>query len=263
MKKKEMGPTLRELRERANLTVKDVIYELSKREINISDKALYSYESGKRAASADMFLALCEIYKCNNILDVFSNIEVDYSVPDDTEWYIIEKYRDLDNEGREHVSCVLEWETKRVKVDLEKDQIIENLKGSENIIDFQAATREPSYCLPYHQRMAAAGKGMIMFDDIPTDLIDVPDTSLSRKADFIIGVNGESMEPTFHDGDKVYVEKMNEIPTGSIGIFISGSECYIKELGVDRLVSHNKEYDDIPANPEIRCVGLVLGKVEE
>jgi len=161
----------------------------------------------------------------------------------------IKKYRALDGHGKDMVDMVLDKEHERA--------------SQSKIIDFHAATKEPSYCLPYHQRIAAAGKGMIMFDDIPTDLIEVSDTPMSRRADFIIGVNGESMEPTFHDGDKVYVEKTNEIPTGSIGIFINGSECYIKELGIDRLVSHNKEYDDILANPEIRCVGLVLGKVEE
>ena len=113
MKDKEMGSTLRELRERENLTIKDVISELDKHGISISDKALYSYESGKRAASADMFLALCEIYKCNNILEIFSNVKVDYSVPTDTEWVIIEKYRSLDPVGKELVDHTLKVESGR------------------------------------------------------------------------------------------------------------------------------------------------------
>lgn len=174
---------------------------------------------------------------------------------------LVKIYRDLDDEGKEHVNSILEWESKRIKALLEKDQKIKKLKEPSNIIDFETAKRTRCY-IKYLQRLAGAGKGMYLFDDIPTDLIAVEDTPLAHRADFVIGVNGDSMEPTFYDGDKVYVEKMNEIPTGSIGIFINGNECYIKELGVDRLISHNKEYDDILASPEIRCVGLVLGKAE-
>lgn len=113
MERQEMGSTLRELREKSKLSVKDVIEKLKERGVNISDKALYSYESGKRAASADMFLALCEIYNCNNVLEVFSGIEVDYSVPTDAEWKIIEKYRFIDTHGKDIVDTVLEKEYSR------------------------------------------------------------------------------------------------------------------------------------------------------
>lgn len=71
------------------------------------------------------------------------------------------------------------------------------------------------------------------------------------------------MEPTYHDGDKVFVKKLDEMPNGNIGIFIKGNDCFIKELGVDRLISHNKDYPDIPASEDIRLVGKVLGRVDE
>lgn len=256
MKEKEMGSTLRELRERENLTIKDVISELDKRGISISDKALYSYESGKRAASADMFLALCEIYKCNNILEIFSNVEVDYSVPTDAEWVIIEKYRSLDPVGRDLVDHVLKVESGRSETLKNLDKHLSELSATLN-------SEKTVYTISYYQRLASAGSGEYLFDDLPTETIEVPANEISDHADFVIGVNGNSMEPTYYDGDKVYVQKVEEIPIGCVGIFIRGSECFIKELGRDRLLSHNKEYDDIPASEEIRCVGLVLGKVED
>lgn len=89
---------------------------------------------------------------------------------------------------------------------------------------------------------------------------------MARRADFVIGVNGQSMEPSYRDGDKVFVEKADEIPTGGIGVFLCGNECFIKELGNDRLISHHSDkdrYPDIPASEDMRCAGLVLGKVEE
>ena len=65
----------------------------------------------------------------------------------------------------------------------------------------------------------------ISFSDIPTDVIAVPDTTLSRRVNFVIGVNGRSVEDTYFDGDKVPVEKTQDVPVGKIGIFIRCSEA--------------------------------------
>ena len=110
--------------------------------------------------------------------------------------------------------------------------------------------------------MASAGSGEFLFDDLPTDTIQIKVTPQSEHADFVIGVNGDSMEPTYSDGDMVLVEKTPEIHTGEIGIFIRGGDCFIKEAGENRLISHNKNYPDIPPSGEIRVVGRVLGRIE-
>ncbi len=107
-------------------------------------------------------------------------------------------------------------------------------------------------------KIACAGNGFY-FDDIPTDTIEAP---YLPGADFIIGVNGDSMEPTYKDGDLVYVEKKQIIEIGEIGVFILNNECFIKEAGEDGLISHNKKYDLIPGTEKIQCIGKVLGKVE-
>lgn len=278
------GSVLRKLREKAGLSVKEVVEKLKDYGQEISDKTLYSYESQKRAISGDMLLALCQIYKCNNILETFANIKEDYDIPDDDEWSVIETYRLLDPYGRETVKTIMELEAERSKDWFEIVQNIDNLKlqlsdkevqlenlqsklsgQSAQIIELEKTTR-PKYFISYYQRMASAGSGEYLFDDIPTDLIEVLNTPTARRADFVIGVNGHSMEPDFQDGDKVFVKKAEEIPAGSVGVFLRGNECFIKELGNDRLISHNSDkdrYPDIPASEDIRCVGLVLGRVEE
>lgn len=114
MDNKTTGATLRSLRERSNFSVKEVVELLKQYDFHISDKTLYSYESGKRAMSGDMLLTLCRIYKCNNILETFGNVEVDYEIPDDYEWSIIKKYRDLDDHGKRMVDLVLKEEHSRI-----------------------------------------------------------------------------------------------------------------------------------------------------
>lgn len=168
-----------------------------------------------------------------------------------SEYEHIKRYRALDNIGRQHIDTMLTWETERV---FHQTIRIENEVREDEV---------PVYILNYYQRLASAGSGEYLFDNIPTDTIEVPITPISEQADFVIGVNGRSMEPTYYDGDKVYVKITNEIPIGNIGVFTRGNECFIKELGVNCLKSHNKEYKDIPANDDIRLVGEVLGKLEE
>lgn len=70
------------------------------------------------------------------------------------------------------------------------------------------------------------------------------------------------MEPTFCDGDKVFVERCQIIETGKIGVFMVNNECVIKEAGETGLISHNKNYKTIPGNESIHCIGKVLGKVD-
>ena len=86
-----------------------------------------------------------------------------------------------------------------------------------------------------------------------------------KGTDFIVRVSGDSMEPTYHNGDKLFVKEQPSIEIGEIGIFVVDGNAYVKELGVDRLISHNEKYSDIIINEYIRneCCGKVLGICEE
>ncbi len=274
MKEKTFGETLRSLREREKLSVKEVIEQLKKYGLDITDKTLYSYESDKRAASADMLLALCQIYNCNNVLETFAGFDPDYSIPDDSEWELIEKYRSLDSSGKNTVDAVIQQEIERSKEVLELLKCIENQEikivnqqDRINLLEQRIVTElVHRIAVPLYDKFASAGSGAYLFDDIPTDMIEVEDTPTARKADFVIGVNGDSMKPDFYDGEKVFVKKASDLNVGDIGIFLKGEDCYIKELGTDRLISHNPDkdrYPDIQADEDVRLIGKVIGKVEE
>ena len=88
---------------------------------------------------------------------------------------------------------------------------------------------------------------------------------ITEAADEIIRVNGNSMEPTYHDGEQVLVKHAAGVRPGEIGVFICGDTGYIKEYQADGLHSHNPAYAVITfdENDAVRCVGKVLGKVNE
>jgi len=87
--------------------------------------------------------------------------------------------------------------------------------------------------------------------------------SRTESADEIVRVNGNSMEPTYSDGDLVLVRHMSSVHPGEIGVFIAGDNGYIKEYRKDGLHSHNPDYARIifNENEEVHCIGKVLGKV--
>lgn len=219
--------------------------------IGVAKSTYTGYEKGNREPNVNTIGRLMEEFDVDaNFLwqdETTFPFELTYAEME----YLVKKYRALDAHGKEMVDFTLlkEWERSTA------DQKVISMLPDTPSLRF----------LSYYQRMASAGSGEFLFSDIPTDVIAVPDTPLSNRADFVIGVNGDSMEPTYSDGDKVLIKKAQNVPIGEIGIFIRGTECFIKEAGEDRLISHNEnkeKYPDIiPDERRIDTIGIVLGKV--
>ena len=108
-----------------------------------------------------------------------------------------------------------------------------------------------------------------------------PEASIPEGADFGIRVAGDSMEPVYHDGQIVWVQKCDRIDIGAVGIFVYDGDGYIKvfderipeqedrEYFTDSygvlhnqpvLVSYNKKYAPriISAEKSFQIVGQVL-----
>ena len=117
--------------------------------------------------------------------------------------------------------------------------------------------------LPCSELPVSAGSGNWLEDGYNTP-IRVKTTDNAKKANVVIKVSGDSMEPLYTDGDKVLVKIQPDIEPGEIGIFIVDNEGYIKKKGDRELISINPEYDNIPVGEftEYRCFGKVLGKAE-
>lgn len=83
-------------------------------------------------------------------------------------------------------------------------------------------------------------------------------------ADFCLKVNGDSMEPTFHNGEYVFIRKEEEARNGTIGAIIVNGDAFLKKIVIEdndiRLVSLNPAYDDIiiTEHDTYRYVGTVV-----
>lgn len=171
----------------------------------------------------------------------------------------IQKYRLLDPYGKEAVDGVLDVESRRceaARTATIKEQRQQMEAG--DMIDFEKVIR---FSVPGYSMPLSAGTGQEAGQEYPENytLIKEP----PRGTSFIARVSGDSMEPTYHDGDLVFVHSTEEIPVGRIGAFFMDGQQWIKELGENELISHNPEYDPRPMREDIRCQGLVLGVCDE
>lgn len=243
------GEKIKEARKQKNLTQKQLADLIGAAHNSISD-----WENNKNKPDPDTIELLCGALKITpNYL--LASTEDDFSPK---EKLLIKKYRLISThspDGASVVDMVLNREhaiaekLREQKEQLEKVQKMD-MEVAEEIV--------PLRLWAYYGKIACAGTGFI-FDDIPSDTVQAPDAN----ADFIIGVNGNSMEPDYSDGEKLYIKKVERINPGEVGIFTINNECFLKEYGENGLVSRNKKYDDIPGNEDVRLIGKVVGKVEE
>lgn len=203
------------------------------------------------------FYYVIESYKGNTYI-VLTDTSGIYQLKNETEYEsfpvsletllndeIIKKYRTLDKHGKKIVDLVLDEECERCSTGIDLDEAA-------------------SIMMNYIDAPVSAGLGDILNDYEDTRKVSVPLTKESRKADFILKVDGDSMEPEFRSGDYVLVRQQPAIDEGQIGIFDVDGKGYIKKLGKDRLISLNSDYNDIVLDEytDFRCFGLVLGTTD-
>lgn len=110
MDKKQIGNRLKELRASSSLSVEEVLHILKEKySIEVRPNTLYGYENGRTSPDVDLFLALCKIYKCRDILYEFGYTDVKelYNIHNPEEKEIIEKYQKLPENGKDMIRGAL------------------------------------------------------------------------------------------------------------------------------------------------------------
>lgn len=233
----KLSQVLNELMTEANVSA----YKIS-RETGISDRLIGYWRKGEKMPSAENLLTIANYF----------GISVDYLLT-----------------GEDKIKPIADDEIKLLKhyKRLPHDEKISLISRAEAIADIYEEQVEefkpPILSIYCSQNRVSAGVGDELFDYEQWDTVDVIETPVSRKADFMLIVDGESMSPKFHDGDHVLVRQQPAVEPGQIGIFYIDGKGYIKKYDGDYLISLNPNYDDINiVGKEPRCFGLVLGIAE-
>lgn len=213
------------------------------RRLGVSPSRVSNWEQGANCPTIDILFEVCDVLNVsiNDIYGIYPDAKIQLSYE---EIEHIRRYRMLDGHGKKVVNYILESETERTR----------QIKELHESTAYYNVRR-----LPFIGMNAAAGT-FTEFMDAADDTVECQDSDICRKADFAIGVTGDSMEPTYSSGDIVLVRYSSEIPIGKIGLFRRGSEIFIKERGKDGLISHNPERPFQMDVNNIECIGEVLGK---
>lgn len=208
--------------------------------VGITSYAVSSWESGRTRPDISILPQLCdllgitlyELYGLVPPVDRFS----------EKEQQVISEYREL-SAGHQ----------------LAVDNMMKSLKAAE-----QAEKCPDITMLTLCSKQLAAGfDGGAEFEDAG-EPIYLYTSDLVRQADLVFPVSGSSMEPEYHDGDLVLVQRYPGCPAlqyGETGAFIVGNSTYIKVYEKDGLHSLNKRYKTMKfaADDSVYLIGRVLG----
>lgn len=203
--------------------------ELGKK-VGVGKGTISHYENGIRTPDQDKLFELADIF----------GISIDNLFPPRKDRGILSLYNKLEPPRQTRVYSFAESQLK------EQNKII-TIEETQTV---------------YLNSKLSAGTGIIDLD--PSDTEEIEFTGYIPKHDLAFAVAGDSMYPAFEDGEIVFVEKTPDVYNGQfIAVQINESaylkKVYIEEDGL-RLVSLNKEYDDIIANgdDDIRVIGRVI-----
>lgn len=234
--------------------------------LEMSKFTLRNYEMGTSEPNSGLLKRLSEIF----------NVSIDYllCVTDEkekvssynlkqSEYEHIEKYRFISQNsqaGKETVDYVLNKQyeiAEQIKLTNERITKLESKPAA--IIEFLSDSETPSRILQYFHSVSA-GTGQVIFDDVYSERVAIPDIPEYGRVSYAVKVSGHSMEPLYNDGDMLLIEPTCEVELGEVGIFIVGNEAFVKKLGGGELISLNKGYDNIPLTTDSKCMGRVVDK---
>lgn len=230
-----LGQTIREIRKRRGLTQKQ-LSELT----GLKQNTISNHENGNRSIDE------VDIHVYSNALGVSPKELFDsYKESSDN---LTEIYNQLNSDRQTKVY----------------DFATEQLKEQNNVVNINDYIEEETnwYEVKFYGSISA-GTGLYL-DDEQVETINFGVYMVPSGTDFCLKVNGDSMEPMFHDGDYVFIKRETDFRNGTIGAVIVNGEAYLKKIYITdnsiKLVSLNKKYKDITVTQDdnLKYVGTVV-----
>lgn len=252
MTKEEIGAVLKRLRTESGMTQAEIAGKIGR-----TQQIVGHWETGYAQPDANTLFTLCGYY--GTTVDEAFGFKKKNDVSRD-EYEIIEKYRVIKKESPDGLKVVDAVLNREYAVTIKMQEQADKIKKLETEISEEFIPRR---IFAYYGKIAAAGTSY-GFGDVIAGTKEYPLNEINENADYTIGVSGNSMEPTFCDGDIVYVKKVSyRLNTGDVGIFQKDNGIYIKRVSDNGLISDNAEYKPMVNGGDVVCLGKVLGKVEE
>lgn len=248
------GESIMRIREEKGISRKDFAEKLE-----IPYTTLRNYETDQREPGHKLLIKMATILSVSVDDLVGHHMQNEQTAPSysDEAEAIAKDYDQLDSHGKKVVRVVMNEEKDRMAVEAENRRQAEADAQARASMEAALEMGSTVYNVPHYSLPMSAGTGEESGQEYPEDF--ALKKSPPRGTSYIAEVSGTSMEPTYFNGDMVFVHATTEIQVGQIGVFFMDGKQWIKELGDGELISHNPEYRPRPMTEDIRCQGLVLG----
>ena len=156
------------------------------------------------------------------------------------------------DDGKEDIKDIylrLNEENQSLVYDFAKSKLDEQNTISDNVVSFPTTLNLDA--------VVSAGTGEWQDDNFKEE---VEYDGQIPNHDYVVRVNGDSMQPLFEDNQILFIRKTNDVRDGQIIVCTLNNETYVKKIMGNRLVSLNKKYDDIQINEydDFSVVGVVV-----
>ncbi len=232
------GPIMREARKKKQLLQEELAAML-----HVTRFTILNWESDKSRPDIVAFLKICKILDLS-LHDVFPD-QLDLSR---LEWNIIENVRLLKPETQQTINAMIFAAVQQEQAAWQ-DDVLESFRE----IPLQ----------PGSLGAGTAGSGSYFVDDSPVRFF-LRINDRTAKADAVIRISGQSMEPVYHEGDYVYFQYADAASPGEDVVAAWAGQQYVKRMDDRRqLYSVNPEYPFVfdGADDDLRILGRVLGVV--
>ena len=239
-----IGSRLKESREKKGLLQSELAKMIGVKSAGV----ISNWEKDINKPNADKMVELCQVLgiSLSYLLDYYGEEKAPLHSSEAEQ--LARDYDSLDVHGRKAVRAVADVEIARCAE-----------------LAQTAPAREPDetvyYITSWFYRPMSAGTGEQAGDEQPENLRLVKEPP--RGTSYVAPISGDSMEPTYHYGDKLFIRACEEIEPGQIGVFFMDGQQWVKELGDGVLISHNPSYPPRPMTEDIRCQGLEMGVCDE
>lgn len=220
------------------------------RELEIPKSTVSDYFSGKTLPSEENVNKLAKFFNVNTY-DIDPRMKVSDFNNDELRMSLLSKYEKLNTENKKKV---VDYADNRLKDQKRQQNKIHPINENDNTyyVDVLGSV--------------SAGTGEWLTDEQHEEVMV---NNEPPAHDFALRVNGDSMTPTFSDGQIIYVNKIydtDEVRNNQFVIAELNGDSYVKKIVFDddrkncRLISLNKRYADIEIkkSDDFKIVGVVI-----
>lgn len=192
-----IGQRISEARHEQKLTAKHFSKRLEEYGVYVGIGAIGKWERGESVPNAYQLLAISHALGLRNELAYFTSSESGNT---------------LNNIGKQKLD---EYEKLLIASGMFSPEEIQ--ESDDELVFLPKATLRPS-----------AGTGGFL-DESGFEPTEFPRGIVPAGADFAMDISGDSMEPVYHNGQTVFVQRCQTLMPGDIGIFMYDGEGYIKQ----------------------------------